>query len=62
MALTADRTAEGGDVDITGWTPDEIDTGVALPTELGQFGAGGRAMYDPRPSDPHRFDWNGDIP
>ncbi|MEU1466320.1 hypothetical protein ABZ467_38120 [Streptomyces sp. NPDC005727] len=48
--------------DITGWTPNEIDTGVALPTELGQFGAGGRAMYDPRPGDPHRFDCSGDFP
>ncbi|WP_460111585.1 hypothetical protein [Streptomyces sp. YKOK-J1] len=49
-------------LDITSWTPDESDTGVALTTELGQFGAGGRAMYDPRHSDPHRFDWSGGIP
>ncbi|MEU0009264.1 hypothetical protein ABZ079_34730 [Streptomyces sp. NPDC006314] len=49
-------------LDITGWTQGEIDGGVALPTELGQFGAGGRAMYDPRPGDRRRFDWSGDIP
>ncbi|MGW3209041.1 hypothetical protein [Streptomyces sp. NPDC001135] len=49
-------------LDITGWTQDEIDTGVILQTELGQFGAGGRAMYDPRPGDPARFDWTGDTP
>ncbi|MET8957064.1 hypothetical protein ACWEO4_47300 [Streptomyces sp. NPDC004393] len=49
-------------LDITGWAQDEIDTGVALQAELGQFGAGGRAMYDPRPGDPRRFDWTGDIP
>ncbi|CAL9669321.1 hypothetical protein ACWDV7_26415 [Streptomyces sp. NPDC003362] len=49
-------------LDITGWTQDEIDTGVALPTELGRFGAGGRALYDPRRGDPHRFDWTGDTP
>jgi hypothetical protein len=49
-------------LDITGWTPDEIGTGVALPTELGQFGTGGRAMYEPRPGDPRRFDWTGDVP
>ncbi|GAA3041545.1 MDR/zinc-dependent alcohol dehydrogenase-like family protein [Streptomyces glomeratus] len=49
-------------LDITGWTRDEIGTGVALPTELGRFGAGGRAVYDPRPGDQRRFDWSGDIP
>ncbi|KUN79004.1 hypothetical protein AQJ66_29405 [Streptomyces bungoensis] len=48
-------------LDITGWTRDEIRTGVALPTELGRFGAGGRAMYGPRRGDLGRFDWGGDI-
>ncbi|MFG2880650.1 hypothetical protein ACGFYU_37510 [Streptomyces sp. NPDC048337] len=38
-------------LDITGWTADEIQTGAALMTELGQFGAGGRALYDPRPGE-----------
>ncbi len=37
--------------DITGWTPEEVDTGVALVTALGQFGPGGRALYDPRPGE-----------
>ncbi|MFG2228363.1 hypothetical protein [Streptomyces sp. NPDC048644] len=49
-------------LDITGWTQDEIDTGAALMTELGQFGAGGRALYDPYPGDPGRFDWSGGTP
>ncbi|MGV9565110.1 hypothetical protein [Streptomyces sp. NPDC003480] len=49
-------------LDITGWTQDEIDTGVALRTELGQFGAGGRAAYDPRPGDARRLEWTGDLP
>ncbi|WSQ14720.1 hypothetical protein OG604_47225 [Streptomyces sp. NBC_01231] len=49
-------------LDITGWTQDEIDTGVSLQTELGQFGPGGRAVYDPRPGDPARWDWGGDSP
>lgn len=49
-------------LDLTGFAADEVDTGVALATELGQFGAGGRALYDPRPGDPARFDWSGDIP
>ncbi|MGW0771568.1 hypothetical protein [Streptomyces sp. NPDC002676] len=49
-------------LDITGWTQDEIDTSVALQTELKQFGAGGRVMHDPRPGAPARFDWTGGTP
>lgn len=49
-------------LDVTGWTPDQIAGGAALSTELGRFGAGGRALYDPRPGDPSRFDWSGDSP
>ncbi|MET9440692.1 hypothetical protein [Streptomyces sp. NPDC006610] len=49
-------------LDITDRTPDETGVGVALATELGRFGAGGRALYDPRPGDPARFDWTGDAP
>ncbi|MEU7261719.1 hypothetical protein AB0B21_38880 [Streptomyces rimosus] len=48
-------------LDITGWTADEIQTGVALTTELGQF-PGGRALYDPRPGERNRWDWSGDSP
>jgi hypothetical protein len=49
-------------LDVTGWTREEAGTGVALATELGQFGAGGRAVYEPRPKDAARFDWAGDTP
>lgn len=49
-------------LDITGWRAEEIDDGVSLLTELGQFGPGGRALYDPRPGDPARWDWGGDRP
>ncbi|MFF4331158.1 hypothetical protein ACFYZT_32215 [Streptomyces sp. NPDC001591] len=49
-------------LDITGWTADEIQTGAALTTELGQFGAGGRALYDPRPGERNRWDCSGDTP
>ncbi|MFD6185630.1 hypothetical protein [Streptomyces goshikiensis] len=49
-------------LDITGWSADEIQTGVALMTELGQFGAGGRALYDPRAGERRRWDWSGDAP
>jgi hypothetical protein len=49
-------------LNVTGWTRDDLGTGVALPTELGRFGAGGRALYDPRPGTPDRFDWSGDSP
>ncbi|WP_307840291.1 hypothetical protein [Streptomyces sp. G44] len=36
-------------LDITGWTADKIESGVALMSELGQFGAGGRTLCDPPP-------------
>ncbi|MBZ6478120.1 hypothetical protein [Streptomyces griseocarneus] len=37
---TTSTPLDGLLLDITGWTADEIQTGVALMTELGQFGAG----------------------
>ncbi|OIJ99331.1 hypothetical protein BIV25_09930 [Streptomyces sp. MUSC 14] len=49
-------------LDITGRTPDDPGASVALATELGRFGAGGRAVYAPRPGDRRRFDWVGDAP
>ncbi|WEO93091.1 hypothetical protein A6P39_002850 [Streptomyces sp. FXJ1.172] len=49
-------------LDFTGWTQDEVDTGVSLQTELGQFGPDGPTLYDPRPGDPTRWDWCGDTP
>lgn len=49
-------------LDITDWTADEMQTGVALMTELGQVGDGGRAMYDPRPGEGNCWDWSGDTP
>ncbi|MDQ8705227.1 hypothetical protein RCO28_22410 [Streptomyces sp. LHD-70] len=49
-------------LDVTGLTPQEATTGVALETELGRFGAAGRALYDPRPGDPAHWDWSGDTP
>ncbi|MDQ0767122.1 hypothetical protein QFZ22_000824 [Streptomyces canus] len=47
----------------------EVDDGVALSTELGQF-PGGRALYDPRPGEARtpgpgvscRFYYSGDTP
>lgn len=35
---------------------------VALPTEIGRYGPGGRALYAPCASDPRRFAWQGDVP
>ncbi len=49
-------------LDVTGWTAEELADGVALLTEIGAFGAGGRAHYEPRPGDPLRWDWCGDTP
>jgi hypothetical protein len=56
-------------LDIHGWRTEEVDDGVALSTELGQF-PGGRALYDPRPGEPRtpgpgvscRFYYSGDTP
>ncbi|APY84711.1 hypothetical protein DCW30_03070 [Streptomyces alfalfae] len=49
-------------LDITDMTRQEAGAGAALRTELGRHGAGGRAMYGPRASDPRRWDWSGDTP
>jgi hypothetical protein len=48
--------------DATGGPGSGPGRGVALPTEIGRFGPGGRAQYAPRTDDPRRFDWHGDIP
>jgi hypothetical protein len=48
--------------DMTREQREETSAGVALETELGRFGTGGRAMYVPRPADPRRWDWSGDAP
>ncbi len=49
-------------LDVTGWPRQEIGAGTCLRTERGQFGAGGRPLYHPRPGDPGRFDWSCDSP
>ncbi|WP_030562926.1 hypothetical protein [Streptomyces aureocirculatus] len=54
---------------ITGWRPEDVAEGVALPTELGKF-PGGRSLYGPRPGEPRRpgpgvscrFHYSGDVP
>ncbi|MFD6471551.1 hypothetical protein [Streptomyces goshikiensis] len=57
-----DGPLDGQLLDITGWTPKEVQTGAALMTDLGQFGPGGRTLYDPRPGEQTRWDWSGDTP
>ncbi|MGW9030014.1 hypothetical protein ACWGQ5_39140 [Streptomyces sp. NPDC055722] len=49
-------------LDITGWPDHELNEGVALITEIGRCGPGGRALYAPRSTDRRRFDWRGDRP
>lgn len=49
-------------LDVTGWTPEELRDGAALPTEIGRHGPGGRSLYGPRPAGGQRWDWQGDIP
>jgi hypothetical protein len=56
-------------LDIHGWRTEEVDDGAALITELVRW-TGGRALYDPHPSDPRtsgpgvscRFYYSGDTP
>ncbi|MFC9283004.1 hypothetical protein [Streptomyces collinus] len=56
-------------LDITGWTAEEVDGGVALATELSRW-PGGRALYDPSADEPRtpgagiacRFHYAGDTP
>ncbi|MCZ9347722.1 hypothetical protein NGM37_59575 [Streptomyces sp. TRM76130] len=48
-------------LDITGTSGTHVPESVALPTEIGRYGPGGRAVYAPRPSDGRRFDWQGDV-
>ncbi|MBM7168709.1 hypothetical protein JQK87_09865 [Streptomyces sp. G44] len=48
-AELVDGLMDGLLLDITGWTADKIESGVALMSELGQFGAGGRTLCDPPP-------------
>ncbi|MEU5097031.1 hypothetical protein [Streptomyces sp. NPDC020996] len=49
-------------LDTTGRPGHELRHGVALDTEIGRYGPGGRALYVPRPQDGRRFDWHGDSP
>ncbi|WP_328458752.1 hypothetical protein OG780_42510 [Streptomyces sp. NBC_00386] len=56
-------------LDIHGWRTEEVDDGVALPTELGRW-PGGRALYDLHPGESRmpgpgvtcRFYYSGDTP
>lgn len=49
-------------VDVTDWTARQLAEGAALATEIGAYGAGGRAWYGPRDADPAKWDWEGDTP
>ncbi|MFI1168094.1 hypothetical protein ACH4UM_31990 [Streptomyces sp. NPDC020801] len=49
-------------LDVTGWADDALGEQVSLVTEMGRYGPGGRALYEPRPRDGRRYDWRGDTP
>lgn len=49
-------------LDVTGWTDGQLSESAVLTTEIGRFGHGGHAVYGPRPADPRRWDWQGDVP
>ncbi|MFF6998190.1 hypothetical protein ACFY93_24965 [Streptomyces sp. NPDC008313] len=49
-------------LDVTDRPGHETREAVGLPTEMGHYGPGGRALYAPRPGDGRRYDWRGDAP
>lgn len=49
-------------LDVTDWSAHDRAGGVALRTEIGRYGPGGRALYAPRQADGRLFHWCGDIP
>ncbi|MEU9568260.1 hypothetical protein AB0D16_40920 [Streptomyces sp. NPDC048161] len=53
---------DGQLLDVSGLTEAERAEGAYLITEVGLYGEGGRADYVPRPGDPGRWDWRGDVP
>ncbi|WP_405876660.1 hypothetical protein OG762_46220 [Streptomyces sp. NBC_01136] len=48
-------------LDVTGWSDQQRADGAALPTEIGRYGPGGRALYAQRPGERRHFDWEGDT-
>lgn len=49
-------------LDVTAWSAADRADGAALTTEIGAYGAGGRAWYGPRATDPRYWDWESDSP
>lgn len=49
-------------LDITDRSERDLRGGVGLSTEIGRYGAGGRALYVPRGRGGRVFDWKGDVP
>ncbi|WP_394428394.1 hypothetical protein [Streptomyces sp. SGAir0957] len=49
-------------LDVTDRSAGRGSAAIALPTELGAFGPGGRALYGPLDTDRRRFLWQGDTP
>lgn len=50
-------------VDVTGWSAQRLAEGALLITEIGAYGAGGRAEYMPRDdAGAPVWEWRGDTP
>lgn len=58
----ADGPLDGLLLDVTDHGETELRHGVGLPTEIGRYGAGGRALYMPRGPGGRVYDWRGDVP
>ncbi|MFJ4917468.1 hypothetical protein [Streptomyces sp. NPDC088726] len=52
---------DGQLLDVTGMPPEQRVGGALLMTDVGVYGPGGRADYEPRTGDPGRWDWRGDT-
>lgn len=53
---------DGDRLNVTPLTEEEIADGFALIADDGGTWIGGRSIYDPRPGQPGRLYWAGDIP
>lgn len=49
-------------LDVTGWSEEQLREGALLITEIGAYGPGGRADYNPSMTNPDRWEWSGDVP